>query len=125
MGTTPKLGLVGTEGQFGLAGQSGLMLPPAKLQPPGQAGTLLSASPSLSQGQVGVTGAVGPGGVRGWFVSQLVSLLLSWLIMDLAGGHGCDWEHWAGLNPWGSFACALNRVGRVSEVLLGLTVPRE
>lgn len=82
----------------------------------------------MSQGQVGVTGAAGPAGARGRLVSQLVSLFPFRLITDLAwqaGGRGCDWEHWAGLNQWGSFACALNRVGWVSEVLLGSTVPRE
>jgi len=49
-----------------------------------RAGTQLSTSSTLSQGQVGVTGAVGPAGARGRFVSQLVSLLPFWLIMDLA-----------------------------------------
>lgn len=99
-------------------GQTPASCPPARLGH-------LSTSPSLSQGQVGVTGAAGPAGARGQFVSQIMSLLLFWLITDLVGGCVCDWEHWAGLHQWGSFACALNRVGRVSEVLLGLTVPRE
>ena len=51
--------------------------------PPG-AGTPLSTSPTLSQGQVGVIGAAGAAGARGRFVSQLLSLLLFRLIMDLA-----------------------------------------
>lgn len=105
---TPKLGLVGTRGWFKLSRQLGLVLPPA---PWGWD----SAEPgsALSQGQVGVTGAAGSAGARGWFVSQLISLLLFRLITDLAwqvGGYGCDWEHWAGLSQCGSFACALNRV---------------
>ncbi|KAI6075915.1 hypothetical protein LUU34_00592800 [Aix galericulata] len=66
------------------------MLPSAELLP-------LSASPSLSQGQVGVTGAAGPAGARGRAVSHLVSLSPFGMIVDGGGGHVCDQEHQAGL----------------------------
>lgn len=66
------------------------MLPSAELLP-------LSASPSLSQGQVGVTGTAGPAGARGWSVSHLVSLSPFGMIADGGGGHICDQEHRAGL----------------------------
>lgn len=66
------------------------MLPSAELLP-------LSASPSLSQGQVGVTGAAGPAGARGRSVSHLVSLSPFGMIADGGGGHVCDQEHRAGL----------------------------
>lgn len=66
------------------------MLPSAELLP-------LSASPSLSQGQVGVTGTAGPAGARGRSVSHLVSLSPFGMIADGGGGHICDQEHRAGL----------------------------
>lgn len=66
------------------------MLPSAELLP-------LSASLSLSQGQVGVTGAAGPAGARGRSVSHLVSLSPFGMIADGGGGHICDQEHRAGL----------------------------
>lgn len=66
------------------------MLPSAELLP-------LSAFPSLSQGQVGVTGAAGPAGARGRLVSHLVALSPFGMIADGGGGHVCDQEHQAGL----------------------------
>lgn len=86
----------------------------------------LTTSPSLPQGQLGVSGAAGPAGARGRSVSQR---------MSPSHWGGCRPRQWgtceqdAGLQPGSMgqwlFSPAPNRVGQVCEALPGSMVLKE